>query len=792
NPLSTGSVELTKVGEEGDTLEGAEFTLVDEAGEELQTGLTTNEEGILVVEDLKPGNYAFIETEAPFGYQLDSTPLEFEIEFDQQEMLELEVENRYIPSSFELTKEGEDGELLEGVVFELQDAEENTIQEGLETNAEGKLLIDDLTPGSYQLVETATIDGYELDTTPITFEIGLGQTEVTEVTFENPLSPGSVELTKVGENGDTLEGAVFTLVDEEGEELEAGLTTNEEGILVVEDLKPGNYAFIETEAPFGYQLNTTPIEFEIVFDQQEVLEIEAENSLTTGSVELTKTGEDGNNLEGVIFELQDAEGETLQEDLVTDENGVLLIENLKPGNYQLVEIETIAGYELYSLPIPFEIEIGQTEVTEINFENSLSTGAVELTKVDEVGESLEGAVFELMDEAGNLLQTGLTTNESGKLLIEDLKPGNYQLVETAAPFGYTLDDEPIQFEIVFNQQEPITVTAENERAPSSVVLTKVDDETGQTLAGAVFQIIRDGEVFKGNLVTDENGQLFVEGLKPGSYQFIETEAPDGYTLDPKPIEFTIDLGQSETLALTTDNSIIKGDFVLTKLDFDNTELALDGVTFDLQDADGNTIREGLQTAENGKLIIEDLRPGQYLLVETDPLTGYQAHPPVSFTIGKGQLEAKQITITNKLTRSGVELTKLDRDNEDKVLSGAEFMLQDEEGNIVAQGLTTDQNGKLIVDGLKPGVYSFTETKAPQGYVLEESSIEFTVELGQSERTEVKAYNQKEHVSNDREEVNQEESNLPSTATNMFNYALFGGVLMIAGIFVLIFYRRRKQ
>ncbi|SFM46516.1 LPXTG-motif cell wall anchor domain-containing protein, partial [Gracilibacillus orientalis] len=691
-----------------------------------------------------------------------------------------------------LTKEGEDGELLEGVVFELQDAEENTMQEGLETNADGKLLIDDLTPGSYQLVETATIPGYEMDTTPISFDIGLGQTEVTEVSFENPLSTGSVELTKVGEEGDTLEGAVFTLVDEEGEELETGLTTNEEGILVVEDLKPGNYAFIETEAPFGYQLDATPIEFEIAFDQQEMLSMEMENSLTTGSVELTKTGEDGNNLEGVVFELQDADGEMLREDLVTDENGILIIEDLKPGNYQLVETETIAGYELDSSPIPFEIEVGQTEVTEISFDNPLSTGAVELTKVDEVGESLEGAVFDLMDESGNILQTGLTTNENGKLKIADLQPGNYQLVETSAPFGYTLDNKPILFEIDFNQQAPLTVNAENERTTSSVELTKVDDETGQTLADVVYQISQDGEVIKENLVTDENGQIFVDGLKPGTYQFIETEAADGYTLDPTPIEFTIDLGQSETLALSTDNSIIKGDFVLTKVDFDNAELPLAGVMFELQDADGNTIREGLQTAENGKLIIDDLRPGQYQLVETGPLPGYQAHPPVSFTIGKGQLEAKQITITNKQDRSGVELIKLDRDNEDKVLQGAEFMLQDEEGNIVAQGLTTDQDGKLIVDGLKPGVYSFIETKAPEGYILQESPIEFTIELGQSERTKVTAYNQKEQVSNDSDDVNQEESNLPSTATNMFNYALFGGLLVIGGIFVLMFYRRRKQ
>ncbi|WP_208587601.1 isopeptide-forming domain-containing fimbrial protein, partial [Gracilibacillus suaedae] len=177
----------------------------------------------------------------------------------------------------------------------------------------------------------------------------------------------SVQLTKTGEGGELLQGAQFTLLNEAGLEIETGLTTDENGILLVEDLLPGSYEFVETQAPEGYQLDETPIPFEIEFAQQERIELTKENEYVRGSVELTKTGEDGNTLEGVVFELQNAEGKTLQEDLVTNENGVLLIEDLKPGNYQLVETATIAGYELDNTPIPFEIEFGPTEVTEVSF-----------------------------------------------------------------------------------------------------------------------------------------------------------------------------------------------------------------------------------------------------------------------------------------------------------------------------------------------------------------------------------------------------------------------------------------
>ncbi|MDO7290029.1 SpaA isopeptide-forming pilin-related protein, partial [Shouchella clausii] len=115
--------------------------------------------------------------------------------------------------------------------------------------------------------ETATLPGYELNPTPIPFDIGLGETTVGELSFVNEFTPGSVGLIKVGENGETLEGAVFSLFDAEGNELDTGLTTDEEGLLVVEDLAPGHYYFVETEAPFGYELDDTPLEFEIVFNQ---------------------------------------------------------------------------------------------------------------------------------------------------------------------------------------------------------------------------------------------------------------------------------------------------------------------------------------------------------------------------------------------------------------------------------------------------------------------------------------------------------------------------------------------
>src|SRR5690625_2065885 len=403
-----------------------------------------------------------------------------------------------IDTTVTLLKKSEDGETLEGAVFELQDEDGNTLQKDLTTDSDGKIVVEDLFYGSYQFVETAAPEGYDLDQTPLEFEI-TGAQEKVEVTFENPLSTGSVELLKVNENGDTLKGAVFKLQDEDGNTLRENLTTNSDGKLFVDDLKPGTYQFVEIEAPFGYQLDDTPIEFDIEFNQQETLEIEVENEYTPATFELTKTGEDGNLLAGVEFELQDEDGNTIEEDLTTNEDGILTIDGLNPGNYQLVETATIDGYDLIDEPIPFEIGLGQNTKTEFTFENPLSTGSVELLKVNENDETLEGAVFELHDENGNTLRENLMTDSDGKLFVDDLKPGTYQFVETEAPSSYVLDDSPHKFDIEFDQQSTITVEVENKKQPDVESTVKDDKEKQQggflpKAATNIFTIILFGSL----------------------------------------------------------------------------------------------------------------------------------------------------------------------------------------------------------------------------------------------------------------------------------------------------------
>ncbi|WP_394722462.1 SpaA isopeptide-forming pilin-related protein [Bacillus safensis] len=561
NDLKTGSVQLTKLGEKDDVLEGAEFKLVDANGKEMKTGLVTDQNGKIIVNDLKPGTYQFVETKAPFGHELDETPVTFAIPFNPEKLVSVTKENSRKTGGVLLHKKGEDGKSLEGVVFDLSDDKGKIVAggEGITTNQDGKITFTGLKPGTYQFVERMSLEGYELSTKPLVFEVELGQKELIQVEAINQLKKGSVELTKIGEEKERLKGAEFTLFNDDGKEMMSGLTTNEKGIITVNDLKPGAYQLVETKAPFGHKLDVEPVEFKIDFNPNQLVKVTKENIRTTSAVKLQKKGEDGQLLAGVTFDLMDEHDQRIQKDLKTDKNGQLTVDQLKPGTYRFVETASIAGYELDQTPVSFTIRLGQDKPAKVEMINKLTLGAVELTKIDDEGHPLENAEFALLSKEGKTLKKSLVTDQKGKLHINDLKPGEYQFVETKAPHGYELDNKPILFTIEKNQQKPLHLTAKNHLILGSLRIIKVDQQTDRTLKGAAFDIrTKAGKTIK-SVTTGKDGEAIVKGLKPGEYLLTETKAPDGYVALKKPLAFTIQMGEVEIKTMIVKNAPVKNE-----------------------------------------------------------------------------------------------------------------------------------------------------------------------------------------------------------------------------------------
>ena len=268
--------------------------------------------------------------------------------------------------------------------------------------------------------------------------------------------------------------------------------------------------------------------------------------------------------------------------------------------------------------------------------NKLTPGGVVLSKTDaKTGEVLQGAVFELQNKNGKVLQSGLKTDVSGKVAVEGLEPGDYQFVETQAPTGYDLDQKPVKFAIEKGQTEALQVSMTNKPTVGSVVLNKIDSETGDKLAGAVFEL-RDnnGNIVLEDLKTDNNGKLAINDLKPGTYELVETKAPEGYILDSIPVEFTIKSNASTQKKVTKINKGKVTSVRLEKRDSRTNEM-LAGAKFKLLNFEGKIIKENLVTNEDGVLTIDGLKAGDYQLVEVQAPTGYVLdETAINFTINK--------------------------------------------------------------------------------------------------------------------------------------------------------------
>ena len=102
-------------------------------------------------------------------------------------------------------------------------------------------------------------------------------------------------------DGTALEGAVFKIVDMNGNDVRTGITTDAKGKISISDLHPGDYQFIETTAPKHYKLDATPIKFTIEKSQAEKLQVTAKNSLIEGAVELIKV-DDINQIQNFLMQ----------------------------------------------------------------------------------------------------------------------------------------------------------------------------------------------------------------------------------------------------------------------------------------------------------------------------------------------------------------------------------------------------------------------------------------------------------------------------------------------------------
>ena len=255
----------------------------------------------------------------------------------------------------------------------------------------------------------------------------------------------------------------------------------------------------------------------------------------------------------------------------------------------------------------------------------------------------------------------------------------------------------------------------------SLTINKTDADTGKALAGVTYRLYDSAGNKIADATTGANGKAVFSDLPLGSYSYQEISAPEGYVVDDTKYPITITASALDITATRT-NALGKAGVEISKVDADSKS-PLQGAGFRLYDASGSQVAEGYTDA-NGKLSFTGLKLGSYTCKEFQAPTGYELDEtafPVTLNQNGQVLKG---TRENKLITGSIEILKVDADTK-KPLAGVVYRLFDADGNKIADG-TTDANGKLTFDNLKPGSYSYQEISTMDGYQLDETKYDFSL------------------------------------------------------------------
>lgn len=314
--------------------------------------------------------------------------------------------------------------------------------------------------------------------------------------------------------------------------------------------------------------------------------------------------------------------------------------------------------------------------------------------------------------AGNKLTVTFQAKIREETTQDDLNKYEEQRIPNVASF--ILDGEPTESDEVYVKPP----------SKGKIKLIKQDaDDKSVVLEGAKFVVKDQAGSVVATLVTNENGVAVSDLLPIGDYVLVEVESPSGYQLiEDQSLSVTVEANKTVQIVVT--NKKLEGTIKLIKVDDADQTKKLAGAKFAIKNANGKTVGT-LETDENGEAVSEALPIGEYTLQEIEAPYGYELSMDQNLTVTVQANKAAEITVTNKQLSGSINILKVDAEDNTLLLTGAEFELRDETGEVVATG-TTNQVGEYHFEDVVVGTYTLIETKAPEGYRLLKKPIEVEI------------------------------------------------------------------
>lgn len=436
---------------------------------------------------------------------------------------------------------------------------------------------------------------------------------------------GSVKIIKTSEDGE-VSGISFTV---SGNGTEQTVTTNADGEMQLDDLRPGAYTVTEQSSD-RYEPQEVR---QVTVISGQVATVTFHNTLKRGSLEVIKTSED-HLIEGVKFHLTGASlsGLPVDEYAVTDSTGKAVFSDVLIGTgYVLSEVDTDVRYVI---PEDQTAAVEWSKVTHKSIHNVLKKWNATVTKSDSAtgtpqGDAkLSGAVYGVY-KGGQLVDTYVTDGNGQFTTVYYACGDDWTIREITPSEGYLLDStvypvgaEPQRYTAEYN---PIALDVTEQVIRGGVALTKVDkDYPENKLEGAVFEVYRDSnrnqeldaeDELLGTMEELGGGEYALTGLCYGGYFVKEAKAPEGFYLDENAYYFSITT-DGETVTVENEagkgfvNAAQVGSLRIVKTSSDGK---LEGFSFRVTGANGYD--QVFQTDAEGFILVEGLRIGDYTVSE---------------------------------------------------------------------------------------------------------------------------------------------------------------------------------